>query len=183
MKSLRALKAAGLVLAAVVLGLMTVQGSYALWNASAPQNAGTVQTADFNVTVNEASMAQTPSLALNLEGLTRGTAVYTSLRVTNAVNVSPGSPLVLQPAVSAPVPSSTLNGNLTVTTAVVQGNSACTAGLAYRTGTPALPVLATKATQTICFKVALHQNTPANLLGKPVSIPVNLSVAQLAPAA
>ena len=183
MKSLRALKAAGLVLAAVVLGLMTVQGSYAFWNASAPQNAGTIQTADFNVTVNEANMAQTPSLALNLEGLTRGSAVYTSVRIANAVNVTPGSPLVLQPAVSAPVPTNTLNGNLTVTTAVVQGSVTCSANLPYQAGAPKLPVLATGTTQTICFKVSLGANTPAASLGQPVSIPVNLSVAQLAPAA
>ena len=183
MKSLRALKAAGLVLAAVVLGLMTVQGSYALWNASAPQNAGTIQAADFNVEINEVNMGQTPQLLLDLGAISRGTSLYSSVRVTNKVNVTPGSPLVLQPAVSAPVPTNTLNGNLTVTTAVVQGAVTCSANLPYQAGAPKLPVLATGTTQTICFKVSLGANTPAASLGQPVSIPVNLSVAQLAPAA
>ncbi|MCC3292062.1 MULTISPECIES: hypothetical protein [unclassified Arthrobacter] len=183
MKSSRVLKAAGLILAAVVLGLMTVQGSYALWNAAAQQNAGTVQAADFNILVNEANMAQTPTLSLDVAGLHRGVPKFTAVRVTNNTNVTAQSPLVLQPAVSLPVPGSLLNGNLTLHTAVVQGSAICTANLAYQAGTPVLPVLATGTTQTICFKVEVKQNTPANQLGTPISIPVNLSVAQLAPAA
>ncbi|MCC9146149.1 MULTISPECIES: hypothetical protein [unclassified Arthrobacter] len=181
MKSL--LKAAGLILAAVVLGLMTVQGSYALWNVMVPQNAGTVQAADFTVLVNEANMASTPALALNAGGLNRGTAAYTAVRVTNTVNVTAQSPLVLQPSVSLPPAASMLNGNLTVATTVLPGSTSCPENLAYKAGAPVLPVLATGTTQTICFKVSLNSNTPANQLGQPVNIPVNLSVAQLAPAA
>lgn len=185
MKAPRALKATGLVLGALVLGLMTVQGTYALWNAVTAVSPGTVQAADFNVDIrlNEQNMAQTQQTVLEPVGLYRGTATYTALRVTNNVNVTQNSPLVLQPTVAAPVPRNNLNGNLTVTTAVVQGSGACTAGLPYKAGAPVLPVLAKGATQTVCVKVALSSSTPANQLGQPVEIPVNLSVAQLAPAA
>ncbi|MCC9179005.1 SipW-dependent-type signal peptide-containing protein [Arthrobacter sp. zg-Y750] len=183
MKSLRALKGAGLVLAAVVLGLMTVQGSYALWNASVEVNAGTIQAADFNVLINDANMADTPALALNPGELKRGTSAYQSVRVTNAVNVQPGSPLVLQPAVGLPAPGTLLEGNLTVTARVLKAGQTCSAPLDVPPGTPQLQTLGTGATQTLCFKITLSTSTPARLLGTPVSIPVNLSVAQLAPTA
>ena len=53
MKSTTTLKAAGLVLIAVVLGMLTVQGSYALWNKSVSSNAGTVQAADFRISLTD----------------------------------------------------------------------------------------------------------------------------------
>ncbi|MFB9798452.1 hypothetical protein ACFFON_16065 [Arthrobacter citreus] len=181
MKSLRALKAAGLILAAVVLGLMTVQGSYALWNAAFSVTPGTVQAADFNILVNNVNMATTP--ALTVGELTRGKPAYVPLVVTNAVNVTADSPLVLQASVTGLNPVNTFEGNLTVKSAVIQGAATCTPDLPYAAGAPQLPVLGIKATQTICFKVELSSATPARLLGANVEIPVSLSVAQVAPAA
>jgi predicted ribosomally synthesized peptide with SipW-like signal peptide len=180
-KSLRALKAAGLILAAVVLGLMTVQGSYALWNAAVTATPGTVQSADFNILVNNVNMATTPSL--NVGELTPGKPAYVPLMVTNAVNVTADSPLVLQASVTGLNPVNTFEGNLTVKSAVIQGAAVCTPELPYAAGAPQLPVLGIKATQTICFKVELSGSTPAQLLGAKVEIPVSLSVAQVAPAA
>lgn len=178
-KSLRALKAAGLILAAVVLGLMTVQGSYALWNAAAQTTPATVQAADFNILVNDVNMAVTPSL--NVNHLTRGTSAYVPLMVTNAVNVTPDSPLLLQASLTGVVPTNAFEGHLTVTSAVVQGPAACTPDLPYAPGIPKLPVLGIKASQTICFKVTLSSTTPAKFVGQAINIPVNLSVAQVAP--
>ena len=183
MKSLRALKAAGLILAAVVLGLMTVQGSYALWNAAVSAPAASVQAADFSILVNDVNMATTPSL--NVNQLTRGTPVYVPLMVTNNVNVTPDSPLRLQATLSGGINSANnFEGHLTVMSAVVQGRATCTSALPYAPGLPKLPVvLGIKATQTICFKVALDTTTPARLIGpgQDFNIPVSLTVAQVAP--
>ena len=182
MKSLRALKAAGLIIAAVVLGLMTVQGSYALWNAAVPSNAGTVQSANFSILVNRAEMTGTPVI-LNIGELARGTAAYTSLTVTNNVNAS--SALHIQPSLSGLVPTNNFAGNLTVKTVPAAAGVQCSAiAAATYDAAPRIPVLPTLAiggTQNICFKVELKSSTPANLLGEPIDIPITLNVAQTAP--
>ncbi|WAP51141.1 hypothetical protein OL239_14825 [Arthrobacter sp. ATA002] len=95
MKNLRVLKAAGLIVAAVVLGLMTVQGSYALWNAVVPSNAATIQAADFRVKVGPTLM--TPGQQFNLPAVTLSTANNASVSpvsVAGAVNVTSESPFL-----------------------------------------------------------------------------------------
>lgn len=182
MKSLRALKAAGLILAAVVLGLMAVQGTYALWNAAAPSKAGTVQSANFSILVNNAEMTSTP-VALNIGELARGSAAYTSLAVTN--NVNSGSALRVQPSLAGLVPTDTFGGNLTVKTVLAAAGAQCAAipAATYDAAPriPAMPALGIGVTQNICFKVELKAATPSAMLGTPINIPITLNVAQIAP--
>ena len=121
----KALKAAGLIAAAVVLGLLTAQGSYALWNTTAPANAGTVQAADFKILLNNVEMSKPTPIALDIGELAPGTPAYTSLTVANKVNVTAASPLKLQPSLTGLVPVDTFGGNLTVTTAVATAGKAC----------------------------------------------------------
>ena len=91
MKSLRVLKAAGLVLAALVLGLMTAQTSYALWNAGTGADAGTIQSASFDVVMDNGTgpvlMTQADgsqgTLSLNVGTINAGSATYTDVRLTN----------------------------------------------------------------------------------------------------
>ena len=182
MKSLRALKAAGLVLVAVVLGLMTVQGSYALWNTTAPSNAGTIQAADFRVLVNGTPMPAASISNLSLGDMARGSAKYTKLEIANEVNVTAASPLVLQPSLIGLTPVDNLGGKLTVRTAQVPAGTNCSQVTSYAPGLPKLPVLAKGTPQTVCVKVELAADTPASQLGKPINIPVTVSVAQTAPA-
>ncbi len=85
MKSTRTLKAAGLVLIAVVLGLLTVQGSYALWNKAATSDAGTIQAADFRIGLTDAISARATNMTLE-----DGTAATLSLSTTPAGVVLPG---------------------------------------------------------------------------------------------
>lgn len=179
----KALKAAGLIAAAVVLGLLTAQGSYALWNTTAPANAGIVQAANFSILVNNAEMGSTP-IALSIGELAPGKSAYTSLTVTNNVNVTAASPLVLQPSLTGLAPVDNFGGNLTVTTAVATAGKACKdlAPTDWKT-VPALQSMGVGASQTICIKVELNTNTPASHLGKSINIPVTLTVAQVAPAA
>ena len=182
MKSLRALKAAGLILAAVVLGLMTVQGTYALWNAAVPANAGTIQSSNFSILVNNAEMSPTPVL-LNIGELTRGTAAYAPLAVKNNVNAS--SALRIQPSLSGLVPVDNFGGNLTVKTVLAAAGVQCSAiSAATYDAAPRIPVmppLAIGATQNVCFKVELKSGTPAGYLGQSIDIPITLNVAQIPP--
>lgn len=180
MKSLRVLKAAGLILTAVVLGLMTVQGTYALWNKVVPSNAGTLQAADFNVLVNGTPMPAAQITQLEIGQLGRGpaNAKYTKIEIANKVNVTPDSPLVLQASVAGLTPVDNFGGKLTVRTARVAGTADCKT-VAYPVAAPSGPIIVTKdAPQTLCFKVELAADTAAAHMGKPITIPVTVTVAQ-----
>ncbi|WP_146363535.1 hypothetical protein [Arthrobacter yangruifuii] len=181
------LKAAGLILAAVVLGLMTVQGSYALWNTMAPSNAGTLQAADFNILVNGSPMTPGP-VAIQIPGtIGKGVNVYAPITVQNTVNVTQNSPLVLAATASVYAPVDNFGGNLTVKTAVLQAGHTCEsmppafyAAVPYPAATHSV-TLPWQGAQTICVQATLNRNTPAALMGKDVKINAKLSVAQVAP--
>ncbi|WP_104161746.1 hypothetical protein [Arthrobacter sp. ZGTC212] len=181
MKSLRALKAAGLIIAAVVLGLMTVQGSYALWNAAVSAPAATIQAADFSILVNGNDMRGT-QVPLNIGELARGGAAYTSLTVKNNVNAS--SAVRIQPSLTGLVPVDNFGGNLTVKTVLAAGVQCSAISAATYDAAPRIPVmppLAIGATQSVCFKVELKSGTPAGYLGQSIDIPIALNVAQIPP--
>lgn len=184
-------KAAGLILAAVVLGLMTVQGTYALWNATVTSNPGVVQAADFKVLVNGTEMTSGP-LALQIPGtISKGQNVYAYAPITvqNSVNVSQDSPLALKLDAAVYAPATDFGTNLTVKTAVLTPGSTCDSLPAASYAAVASPATAYSlplpwmATQTICVQVNLNTNTPAAQMGKQISIQTNLTVAQVAPAA
>ena len=94
----RSIKTAGLMVAAVLLGLMAVQGTYALWSATAVAQPGTVKASSFtvNLTGNPSGSSvpmtvndQATTLALTtaqapLGDLVRGSSVYTSIGIGNA---------------------------------------------------------------------------------------------------
>ncbi|MBO0908173.1 hypothetical protein [Arthrobacter sunyaminii] len=178
MKSLRALKATGLILAAVVLGLMTVQGSYALWNAAVPSNAGTIQAADFKVTVKDTLLSPGQELQLPAAKLSMASReLITPVSVASAVNVTRDSPfrsittLTVNP-VAAP---------LVVGVALSNTNGTCPAVAAmYKASAATLPQK-TMVKQTFCFRTALKDGTTNQMLGVPVIGPsATLDVTQVA---
>ena len=173
MKSLRALKAAGLVLAAVVLGLMTVQGSYALWNATASANAGTIQAANFSILVNGTEMAslQQP-VPLQLPELKPGTSTFTQVTVKNNVNAT--SAMRVRPTVSLGQVPQELSGYLTIQAVKLEPGKTCLTSAATDLGT-----IGKGETATICLRAELRPNTPALVLGNTVSIQANLTVSQM----
>ena len=181
------MKAAGLILAAVVLGLMTVQGTYALWNATATYAPGTVQAADFNILVSEAqstkyAMATTPSLSFDVGEVKKNVPVYKAVTVENAVNVTADSPLAVRAGLTVQPVQDNLGGNLSVQVASLGAAPRCdSAGVAYANTLPAPLDLPWKTARTVCIKVSLGPNTPAARMGKPITINANLSVAQVAP--
>ncbi|UWX97993.1 hypothetical protein N2K95_04800 [Arthrobacter zhaoxinii] len=180
MNSLRSLKAAGLILAAVVLGLMTVQGSYALWNTIAPSNAGTIQAADFRIDVNNVEM--TPTFDFPVGQLSRGGKAVKYFEVKNSVNVTAASPLRIQASLAGLGPVKGFDGHLTVTAAAVAAGTNCDtlAPNRYTPVSPA-PVLAKGAPQGICLKAELSPSTPSAYLGRDIASTVTLNVAQTAP--
>lgn len=183
MKSLRALKAAGLIVAAVVLGLMTVQGSYALWNTAVPANAGTIQAADFSIKVNGQDMAAA-LVPLSLGELVPGNTAYTAIEIKNNVNVTPDSPLVVRLTLTDLRPVDTFDGKLLVKTAVPAAGTKCASvqAASYAAAPATIDrTLALGTTQSVCIAVELKSDTSATHLGKAIQIPAKLTVAQAAP--
>ena len=179
MKSLRALKAAGLVLAAVVLGLMTVQGSYALWNAAASVKAGTVQAANFRMLVNEVEMTG-PEQTVYLPGISAikpGESTYATALVMNGANAS--SNMRVQPSVSVQPATNGFANFVTVQVARIGDGQTCGANTFVPTSN--LGVIGQGSTATICFKVTLATGTDPALLGNPLTVPVTLTVTQMKP--
>ena len=179
-KSLRALKAAGLILAAVVLGLMTVQGSYALWNSAVTANAGTIQAADFSILVDRTDMTTTP-INFAAGQLTRGgKPAIKYFEVTNNVNVTANSPLRIQASLTGLGAVNGFDGHLTVKAAAVTAGTNCDlvgAG-AYSTA-PKIPILVKNVPQGICLKAELSGTTPTQYLGREFTMQPALVVAQL----
>ncbi|MDK1360208.1 hypothetical protein QNO00_08000 [Arthrobacter sp. zg-Y1219] len=176
MKSLPALKAAGLIIAAVMLGLMTVQGSYALWNAAVPSNAGTIQSADFKILVNGVEMtALQQPLNLNLAEIKPNGNSYTSISVTNKVNAT--SAMTVKPKVTAGLATKGFAEYLTIQTTVPLAGQSCET--AMYAGMPDLGVIAKEQSKTICVKATLKANTPVSILGGTTTVPVALTVSQM----
>lgn len=195
MQSSKVLKAAGLVLAAVVLGLLTVQGSYALWNTMVPSSAGTVQAADFRVTMtgtqtgNSTDMTSAAGTAASITlstsspsgALTPGKSVYAGVQLGNASNA--GGVFTIRASVAAPISqNSALSPYVSVKSATAATLAQCSEPARYTSiNTGKLPILdiAKAATGVFCFQVTLAATTPANLSGQTAQITVPVLVNQL----
>jgi hypothetical protein len=188
----RQLRAAALVAAAVLLGLLTVQGSYALWSAATAAAPGTVTSASFDVNLTGApsnritsmTVAGAPaSLALTtqsipLAALMPGTAVYASVTATN--NTDAGGQFNISVTSGTPVLTNAGGGSL-ATHLTVSAKSAASAAACGTTGYIGLtPVTVPKgASTTLCFEVRLASNAPAAVKGQSVSISIPLTATQL----
>ena len=92
----RTLRAGLLIAAAVVLGLLAVQGTYALWNAGTSAAPGTVTSASFDVSLTASPSGQCDQHDPSRRGghyqprpaanTSPGTSVYASLAVGNNTN-------------------------------------------------------------------------------------------------
>ena len=185
----RHLRAAALVAAAVLMGLLTVQGSYALWAAAASATPGAVTAASFDV-----SLAGTPTgQVINMTtaggqagiislspstALTPGTAVYSSVSATN--NSDAGGQFNISVTAGAPVVSNVAGGAL-AGYVTVSAKSATSAAACGTTGYAGLaPVTVPKgASTTLCYEVKLAANAPTTVKGQAVSISIPLIATQL----
>ncbi|WP_427016737.1 hypothetical protein ACQCSX_18740 [Pseudarthrobacter sp. P1] len=196
MRSSRMMKAAGLVLAAVLLGLLAVQGSYALWNNAVSANAGTVQAADFRVSLTDTQTNNTTDMTLS-DGaaaaialtttpagvVVPGQAAYAGVQLGNVTNA--GGDFTIRAAIGS-TPGKTDNGSglagyLSVKAAAAAALDQCSSAALYTSAlTTDLPALniAKGATGVFCFQVTLSAATPAGLAGSTAGVTIPIVVTQ-----
>jgi len=198
MKSTRTLKAAGLVLIAVVLGMLTVQGSYALWNTSTGANLGTVQAASFQVDLADAVTGQHTNMTtangtaatLALTTMPAGviipgdstSATYAGVQVTNLSDA--GGDFTIRATTSAPVvrTGSSLAGSLVIKVVTATTLAQCSQADTFKNAVPNAPAavdISKGATGAFCFQITLDASMPANLSGQTAQIAIPITVNQL----
>ncbi|WP_417217153.1 hypothetical protein [Arthrobacter sp.] len=181
MRTTTALKTAAVLAAAVVLGLGTVQGSLAVWNATTASAAGTVRAADFDVVLTPA--AGTPQrLSANGRPATVALPAITSLQpgqartipvtITNATDAGSGN-FTIQVNTAAPTATGEAAGYLKAT-AGLTGSRSCAGS-----GVHPSARLAQGASATLCVTVELDAHAPATAGGRDGSIAVKLAATQL----
>ncbi|MFP3461350.1 SipW-dependent-type signal peptide-containing protein [Arthrobacter globiformis] len=194
----RALRAAALIAAAVLLGLLAVQGTYALWNAATSAPPGTVQAASFTVNLTGSpsgvstpmtqANGQAASLSLNsaAASLTPGTSAYASATVTNASDAGGAFSITVTAdnANVANVGAGTLAAYLTVNAKIGATTADCSVTSGYNTTLTATTGLTSAAvpkggSTVLCFQVTLAANAPATVKGQSVNITVPLTARQL----
>lgn len=181
MRTKTALKALALVTAAVVLGLLSVQGSYALWNRMVSANAGTIQAADFRVLltdmksgtayVNSASVQLTPFSG----GLLPGTSVYAGVKISNFTNA--GSDFTVRAdSGQAVIANPEFLGHLTVKSRA-SATEPCPMG-GYTSETAFVDQIAKDASAFLCFEISLLNTAPSTVSAKTTDISIPISVKQ-----
>lgn len=195
MRIKRRLQAAALTAVAVVLGLFTVQGTYALWSAAASASPGTVTSASFDTALTAVNTGQTTtmtladgsaaSLTLSPTGtLGPGTSVYGGVVVTNNTNaggqfntaITAGQPTI------ANVSGGTLAGYVSVNAKTASSSAECSTATGFASiSTTGLvsPTVAKGGSTVFCFQVSLSSSAPSTVKGQAVNISLQLTARQL----
>ena len=190
----RSLRAAALIAAAVLMGLLTVQGTYALWAANASATPGSVSSASFNVSLTGMPSGQTTNmtlangtaatLTLSPAGtLGPGTPVYGGVQVTNNTNAGGQFNTVItagQPTI-ANVSGGTLASYISVTAKLATSTAECSnsAGyLAIGAGGLDSPTVAKNGSTIFCFQASLSSAAPSSVKGQAVNITLPLTARQ-----
>ncbi|MFL4477624.1 SipW-dependent-type signal peptide-containing protein [Paeniglutamicibacter sp. ORCA_105] len=175
MKTMSALKATAAIGVAIVLALLTVQGTLALWTATATTTSQTVQSADFKVTAAVGENVQRLPAGGTITvagptGLTPGTSQSTPIVVTNAADAS--GPFTI----SATAGTTTATGALApyLSTSIGLGQDGRCTNIRQDTRV----VLAKGASATFCLTTTLAENTPATFGGAGASIAFTLATQQ-----
>ncbi|MFJ5958115.1 hypothetical protein ACIQC5_19425 [Paenarthrobacter sp. NPDC092416] len=193
----RSIKTAGLMVAAVLLGLMAVQGTYALWSATAIAQPGTVQASAFTVNLTGSPSTTTVPMTVNgqattlalttaqapLADLVRGGSVFTSISIGNASDA--GGAFDITVTATAPTLSDVAGGSLASYLSVSVGSAASPATCGSSTGYQPLTaagfessIIAKGGTGVLCFKVTLDPAAPASVEGHSVTITIPLHARQ-----
>lgn len=194
MQTSRALKATGLVLTAVLLGMLTVQGSYALWNKAGSSNAGTIQAADFLVSLTDTDARSIPnvtqadgtSATLSLSTkpaavLIPGKSTYAGVQVGNVTNA--GGNFTIKATTATPVIDSAvpaLASSLSVKTVTATSLAQCSEPALYTNagaaGTAAVNI-DKGLSGVFCFQVTLAAT--ADFGGQTAGITIPITVTQI----
>ncbi|WP_285319271.1 hypothetical protein [Pseudarthrobacter sp. lyk4-40-TYG-27] len=195
MRITRSLKAAALIAAAVVLGLFTVQGTFALWNASAVAAPGTVSAASFDVALTAVNSGTTTNMTLangaaaNLVlspagTLGPGSPVSGGVVVTN--NTNAGGQFNTATTVGQPTVANTGGGTLAsyiiVSAKIAVSATECSSSTGYAqigTGGLVSPTVGKGGSTIFCFQVSLASSAPSTVKGQAVTISLPLTARQL----
>lgn len=171
---------------AVVAGLLGAGSTWAVWNASAESTPGTIQAANFDITVNRQSIpTDGASVSIDLEDpsarLSPTTKVYAAVTVTNATNAS--GPFTVRADLGVPRPAGNTPADiqqyLSLATAPLSSGTCSAVPAASYTATARSMQLEKSASSTYCLEVALQPNAPSTLGGTTVNVVLPLSVSQL----
>ncbi|MDQ0824702.1 hypothetical protein QFZ60_000875 [Arthrobacter sp. B2I5] len=195
MRIKRRLQAAALTAVAVVLGLFTVQGTYALWSAAAAASPGTVTSASFDTALTAVNTGQTTAMTLGngtaatltlspAGTLGPGTSVYGGVVVTNNTNAGG----LFNTAITASQPTlANINGgslagyvSVSAKTAAASAECSTTTGFAsISTAGLVSPTVAKGASTVFCFQISLSTSAPSTVKGQAVNISLQLTARQL----
>ncbi|WP_457963297.1 hypothetical protein M1E17_17885 [Arthrobacter sp. D1-29] len=195
MRMPRMLRTGALIAAAVVLGLLTVQGSYALWNAATAAAPGTVTAASFDVSLTASPSGQATNMSLSggtpatinltqATSLAPGTPVYASVVIGN--NSNAGGTFSTSITAGQATVSNTGFGSLaqyvTVSAKFASAVAECSSSTGYTALTAAglTSAAVPKAASTVlCFQVSLSSSTSILLKGQTVNISLPITARQL----
>lgn len=191
----RTLRAGLLIAAAVILGLLTVQGTYALWNASTSVNPGTVSAASFDVGLTASPSGQVTTMTLpggtapatiNLAPSTTlapGTSTYASLAASNNTNAGGAFSTAFTVTKTSLVPegAGTLSQYIKISGKFAPPGQACGfTGYTEIAATGLTSAAVQKGAGTVlCLQVTLDSTTPPAMKGKAVNISLTLTARQL----
>jgi predicted ribosomally synthesized peptide with SipW-like signal peptide len=168
--------AAGVTAAAVVVAVISAGGTYALWNASAEIDAGTINTGNTGLTIND--VTSYAIVGLDTGALYPGYSTITPTPLT--VKNTGTTPLSVTPgAVTFTDSSSALASQLVV---AVRHTATCTP---TPTGSTPVPftsfTLQPGATTLVCVEVQLKSTAPANVQGLSLGFTAPLNGLQVRP--
>lgn len=194
----KSVKATGLVLAAVLLGLLAVQGTYALWSSSASAAPGTVSGADFIVNLLGSPSGQSTAmtmadgspaaLALTTSGspaseLTPSSPIFASVTASNETDA--GGTFNITLAAGEPIIRNEVGSSLAqfmkVSAATASSSANCSSATYQELGAAGVTTasIAKGASKVICFKVHLLSSTPSTLAGQSANVSVPLTATQV----
>jgi predicted ribosomally synthesized peptide with SipW-like signal peptide len=195
MRIKRPLQATALIAAAVLLGLLTVQGTYALWSSSAVAAPGAVSAASFDMTLTAVPSNQVTNMTLasgqsaNLQlnptaALLPGGSAYAGVVVTN--NTNAGGTFTTEVTVGQAVLANASGGSLAqylvLSAKPAVGASDCNVTSGYTPlGSAGLvsPAVAKGGSTVFCFQVTLSSTAPTTVKGQAVNITLPLTARQL----
>jgi predicted ribosomally synthesized peptide with SipW-like signal peptide len=176
------LKAAALIGLAVVVGLLGVGGTWALWNAAVPSGAGTVQAANFDIRLNGDPTATTITATPESGALlTPSTPVYARVDVQNASNA--GTPMTVAAVMSPPqvmnASTPALGTNLSVRAASTSVSESCADASYPASNTSAATTIVQGSTGRFCLRMSLPEKAaPTGLTEANAKIATTVTVTQ-----
>jgi hypothetical protein len=191
----RILRASALIAAAVVLGLLAVQGTYALWSAGTSAAPGTISSASFDVSLIASPSGNTTNMTLpggasatinlgSATSLAPGTPVYASLVVGNNSNAGGtfSTSITAGQATVTNVGLGALAQYVTVSAKFASAVAECSIATGYAQLTAAgltSAAVPKTASTVLCFQVSLSSSTSILLKGQAVNISLPLTARQL----